>query len=164
MTMEPAQPHGVTDPFGDSVAERLWRRLAGAGTAVLITAAGFLLWRIEVLPLVLIGITVVYLLGLPASWLLCRRPGTLISRHLLAGLVVAALTTTLLVLGAQASELWPAFAVITIGIGMPLSAAAAWAGTALPHRWVKPLALTGLLFAATIPLSATVAAVGWLAP
>ena len=162
--MERTQRPQVTDPFGQGVAERLWRRLAGVGAAVLVTAAGFLLWSIEVLPLVLIGIIVVYLLGLPASWLLCRRPVALIRRHLLAGVVVGTLTTALLVLVTQASELWPTFAIITIGIGTPLAVAAAWAGVTLPHRWVKPLALTGLLFVATILLSVAVAAVGWLAP
>ena len=162
--MEPTQRPQVTDPFGQGVAERLWRRLAGAGAAVLVTAAGFLLWTIEVLPLVLIGILVVYALGLPASWLLCRGPTALIRRHLLAGLVVGALTTALLVLVTQALELWRTLAIITTGIGMPLAVAAAWAGVTLAHRWVKPLALTGLLFAAAILLSVAAAAVGWLAP
>ena len=162
--MERTQRHQVTDPFGQGVADRLWRRLAGLGAAVLVTAAGFLAWTIEVLPVVLIGITVVYLLGLPASWLLCQRSGALIRRHLLVGLMVAALTTAVLVVVTQASELWPTFALITIGIGLPLAAAAAWAGVTLPHRWVKPIALAGLLFAAAIPLAVAAAAVGWLLP
>lgn len=144
----------LADPFGRTIAERVWRRLAGAGVAVMVSTTGFTLWVSDVLPFALIGTAVVYLLGGPASWLVARRAGAPVSRHLLAGLVVGALTAAVLALLSGSPSSWPAFAVVTIGIGLPVAAVAAWSGLALPDPWVKPLAVVGLLFSAgVLPLA-----------
>jgi hypothetical protein len=133
------------DPFGRTVAERLWRRLAGAGVAVMAAGVGSTLWISDLLFAVLIGTAAVYLLGVPASWLIARHPTATVSRHLLTALPVGALAAALVALLTRDASWWPAMTVIAIGTGLPVAAVAAWSGLHLPDPWVQPVAVAGLL-------------------
>jgi hypothetical protein len=100
----------------------------------------------EVLPWVLAAALVLYVLGVPASWVIARGGGAPVARHavtaVLLGLVVAA------VLAVPSDDLlawWPIFAAFAVGIGVPLAVLASWAGRALPPRWVVPVAIVGLV-------------------
>jgi hypothetical protein len=143
--MAPAPPGEPADPFGRTVAERVWRRLAGAGVAVLAAGVGSTLWISDLLFAVLIGTAVIYLLGVPASWLIARRPTAPVSRHLIAALPVGALAAALVSLLTRDPSWLPAMTVIGIGIGIPVAVVAAWSGLKLPDPWVKPVAVAGLL-------------------
>lgn len=136
----------LADPFGDEVGERLWRRLAGAGLAATLVAAGvMLLWGPETLPFVLLGVLVVYLLGVPASWVAGRTGRAVMRRHLVAGAAVGVLVPTLLSMLGGDWGWWLLYAIFSIGIGVPLAALAAWLGLALPGRLVRPVAIGALL-------------------
>lgn len=67
----------LADPFGTTVGEGVWRRLAGAGVAVTVAAAGSVAWTTDVRSWVLLGAGIVYLAGVPA---LVRWPCAAIGR------------------------------------------------------------------------------------
>jgi hypothetical protein len=142
---------GVADPFGSTVGERLWRRLAGVAAAVVPVAAGFALWTAEVLPWVLLAVVVVYVLGVPTSWLLTRRGGAPVVRHAVAAVVIAVSVAGILSLPTDAPlGWWMLFASVAVATGVPVAVLAAWAGTALPSRWVRPVAVLGLVVTAVV--------------
>lgn len=148
--MTPIARGELADPFGHTVAERLWRRLAGAGVAVMAAGVGFTLWTSDLLFAVLIATAAVYLLGVPASWLIARRPTATVRRHLIAALPVGALAAALIALVTRDASWLPTMTVIAIGIGTPVAALAAWSGLKLPAPWVKPAAVAGLLVSVLI--------------
>lgn len=136
----------VGDPFGATVVERFWRRLAGAAVAVVPVAAGFALWTTEVLPWVLLGALVVYLVGVPASWLLTRCGGAAVGRHAAAAvLVAAAVGAGLSVAFGGSLGLWGVLTLIGLVTGVPIAVVASWVGTTLRSRWVRPVAVLGVV-------------------
>lgn len=135
------------DAFGDSVGERVWRRLAGAGAAVMpVAALAVTAGATEALPWVLFGALVVYVLGVPASWVVSRRGRAPVRGHVFAafglGILVAA---GLAAFSDEFLAWWGIFALVAVGTGVPLAALAAWVGPALPPRWVHPVAIVGLV-------------------
>ena len=148
-----AESTAVADPFGVSVGERIWRRLAGAAVGVL-PATGFGLWAFELLPWVVLGALAVYVLGVPASWLLGRRGGPPVLAHMRAAALIAVPAAALLAVPSFDFLLfWAVFTVIAVVVGTTIAGVAAWAGTRLPARWVRPVALTGLVVAfVAVPL------------
>lgn len=151
--MSEARPAGPGDPFGEDVGERLWRCLAGAAVAVVPVAAGLSLWTTGALPFVLLGALVVYLLGVPVSWVLTRRGGRPVIRHAVAAAGVGVVVAGALAALSLPEEPLPWFAVYAIyavGIGVPLAVLATGAGLALPARWLRPVAAVGLLVVALV--------------
>ena len=135
----------AADPFGATVGERMWRRLAGAAVGV-VAAAGVLLWTTELLPWVAIGALVVHVLGVPASWFLARRGRATVPGHALAAVVIAVPVAAVLAVPTFSFLFfWVVFTAVAVGTGAPLAALAAWAGTTLPDRWVRLLAVLGLV-------------------
>jgi hypothetical protein len=154
------------DPFGEQVGERVLRRLAGAGVAVTIAGALAGTWAVEVLPWVLLGAAVVYLLGVPVSWLVVRRGGAPLARHVVAALLLALLVGAVLALLTDDGFVgwWAVYAMAAVGAGVPVAALAVGVGMALPDRWVAPVAGVGLLVAVVVLPAATWVAVQPPAP
>ena len=143
------------DPFGRTVSERLWRRLAGAGIAVTLAAGWAVLTSPQSLAIVLIGTTVVMALGVPVSWAMERRSGRqevrwTVLRHAGAGAIVGLLVG--LSFGLPGGRGWLlVWLLFSVPIGTLVGGVAAWAGLSLPQRWVRPIAVGGLMVAAAIP-------------
>lgn len=129
--------------------ERVLRRVAGAGVAVLV--AGALLGWTGFGHVVLLGAVVTYVVGVPVSLWLERRcldgPGVL-RRHLVAGLWSGGLVGF--------AFYPPGFlltATIGAGVGAAVALVAAAAGTHLPHRALWPAVLFGPLVLAVLAWS-----------
>lgn len=148
--MTGAGPVGQVDALtARPTRERVLRRFAGAGAAVLV--AGALLGWTWLAYLVLVGALVTYVVGIPLSLWLERRsldgPGVL-WRHLVAGLWAG---------GLVGFAFYPPGFLLTATIGAGIGAAAALvaaaAGTELPRRALWPAVLVGPLVLAALAWS-----------
>jgi hypothetical protein len=133
-----------------TTGERVLRRLAGAGVAVLV--AGVLLGWTWFAHIVMVGAVVTYVVGVPLSLWLERRtldePGVL-GRHLVAGLWAGGLVGF--------ATYPPGFLVsatigagVGAGVGAAVAVVSAAAGTHLPRRALWPAALVGPLVLALV--------------
>lgn len=135
----------TVDPFGVEVAERWWRRLAGVGIAVtLVGSVAVAAWTVDVLPLVLFGVAVVYVVGLPVSWFVVRHGGAVVRRHVLAGICVGLVIATIIALPSGWGW-WPLLAILATVTGALVGGLAAWSGVGLPSTAVNPVAIGGLV-------------------
>lgn len=132
------------DPFGDSLRERMTRRLAGAGAATLVLGAA-LAWMPAA---ALLAAGTLYLVGVPLSFLLealwpATRKRAVIARYVGLGSVVASLVVTVLAA--------PDFTYLSIllAFAAPCGAigggVAAWAALRLRGRWVIGTAAAGIV-------------------
>jgi hypothetical protein len=136
--------HGASDPFGRTVGERLWRRIAGASVAVAACAVPVVLWSTELLPWVTFGAVVVLGLGVPASWLVTRRGWPPVRSHLLAGAGVGAFVALVLAQLSGGLAWFPVFGVAAVGFGLLVAGLATAVGLRLPWPWVRPVGVAGL--------------------
>lgn len=151
------------DPFGTTVAERLVRRLAGAGTATLVVGGGLLLW---LPPGAVIAAAVIYLVGIPLSlWLERRWPAAdgppPVRRYAGLGAVLATVVIVAIAVGfagSLGSPLAALTSLLPVGVpaGMIAGALAAGVAHAVSWRWA-------VVVAAAAPPAAVAFTVGVLA-